>query len=308
MANILPDDIDLDEYRLLGRQESQWIRPASDFLEAIISRRDGTGNNAGLRAPWEKLNWLAFRPGEVTMWVGYNSHGKSLVAGQVCGWLMPECRQLIASFEMPAAATLHRMASQCAGRSDYSTEWLQEWSEFTDDRLWLYDVQERVRSDRVTGLVYYAAQELGCAQVWIDSLMQCGVPGDTRESYVRQADFIDALCRAAKVTETHVHLVHHFRKPDVGRINRPPTRYDARGASELVDRVDNCIIVYRNEGKQDAADDWDGEGDDPNNWPDGALIVDKQRHQANGTGKVPMWVHPSGQWMTRPSDRPMIWR
>ncbi len=308
MANILPDTIDLAEYQFLGRQESQWIRPASDFHDEIRKRRDGH-ESYGLRAPWDKLGWLSFRPGEVTLWAGYNHHGKSLVTGQVCAWLMPYCRQLIASFEMPAAATLNRMASQCCGRMDYSNDWLGDWMDYTDDRLWLYDVQERVQADRVTGLVYYAAGELNIAQVWIDSLMQCGVPGETRDAYAKQADFIDALCRAAKVTECHVHLVHHLRKPPDARAEeRPPNRYDARGPGELTDRVDNVVIVYRNVKKRRHLEDPEGD-EDAENWPDGALIVDKQRHSSgDGTGKQPFWIHPSGQWMTRPSVQPMIWR
>lgn len=299
MPNLIDPALDLTEYlHTVGMLEAQSIRPPSDFYQSVMDRRHGAGSAEGESLPWDSGYFFQFRPGEVTVWAGYNFHGKSRIAGQVCSWLMRTSRHCVASLEMPAQATLDRMVSQCSGSENYSDKYLAMWLDWADDRLWLYDVQERTEAERLLGLVYYCAKELQIQHVWIDSLMQTKLSGDQRNKYSEQADFVDDLCRAAKATGCHVHLVMHLRKPEgVGGEEKIPDRYSARGAAELVDRPDNVIVIHRNvrkfrlKEKDDCPDDIDS-------YRDGTFRIDKQRHHRGkgGTGDLKMYESPGGGW------------
>src|SRR5690554_6707963 len=105
--NVVTDDIDFLDF--LAKQESQFIRPASDWLEDTLARLRGEGGTAGDLLPWSKThNKIALRPGEVSIWGGYNGHGKSQMLGQVAAWGLHTKRWLIASMEMLPSATMKR--------------------------------------------------------------------------------------------------------------------------------------------------------------------------------------------------------
>lgn len=308
MANLIKG-VDLKEYAFIGMQESQYLLEAAEFEDQVMARADGTDEAKGDRLPWEHMSQISFRPGEVSLWAGYNHHGKSLVAGMVAGWWMPGVRQVIASFEMPAAATLDRMAAQCAGNLEYTRHWLRsEFMKASNEHLWLYDVQERTEAERVLGLLVYSAKELNVDHVWIDSLMQCGMPGDTREAYAKQALFIDDLCRISKYLGIHTHLIHHLRKPMNTKAEEQfPSRYEARGAGEISDRVDNVLLVHKNMRKLHKIESGNTD-DETEEMCDGWIIIDKQRHKRGpgGTGRGRFYFHESGQW-TRKQGHRMQW-
>jgi len=103
--------------------------------------------------PWygQKDNF-EFRKGEVTLWAGQNSSGKSLVTSQIALSLMGQDQKVaIASFEMKPVTTLQRMARMWIGMNPMSPEFQSEegyaqiddlfdqFSHWTDNKLWLYD-------------------------------------------------------------------------------------------------------------------------------------------------------------------------
>ena len=74
-------DIDLLKFEAL--QQSQSIRPASDFMEEAMERLERGVKIYGDPMPWQKTHDdFRFREGEVTIWAGVNGQGKSLVMGQ----------------------------------------------------------------------------------------------------------------------------------------------------------------------------------------------------------------------------------
>jgi energy-coupling factor transporter ATP-binding protein EcfA2 len=64
----------------------------------------------------QRFDWFEFRPGELTVWTGFNGHGKSLLLSQVQLGLMQQGeRFVIFSGEMTPEYLLKRMVKQATG-------------------------------------------------------------------------------------------------------------------------------------------------------------------------------------------------
>lgn len=284
MRLVREDAIDFEQY-MQGDSEAAYVLPAGNWLQEVLSRfRDGA-HVWGARLPWAVVrDYVRVRPREVSIWAGINGHGKSQLLGQVVLGLMAQGERVcIASLEMRPEATMYRMTRQALGRDAPTRERIEAFHTWADnDRLWLYDQQGTVKSDRIIALGRYVSQKLGCTQLVVDSLMKCGIGVD---DYNRQKAFIDELCALAKDTGLHVHLVAHSRKgrSEDDRIGK----FDIKGASEITDQADNVFTVWRNKPKERATAQGDHSmaGD-----PDCVLSCDKQRH-GEWEGLVKLWFH-----------------
>ena len=298
---IITDEIDYLKY--LQEAGDSPIRPASDWREGVKQRLNGEQEQIGDRMPWGKTHkFVLLRPGEVSVWAGINGHGKSQILGQVSSWCMKGSKWLIASMEMKPEASLARMARQVAGAAHPSGDWIDRMIDWTDSRLWIYDQIDTVASDRILGMVHYAAQELGINHIVIDSLMKCGIGPD---DYAKQKAFVDRLCWAAKAEDIHIHLVHHIRKGE--KEGKIPDKFDIKGAGEITDLVDNVFIVHRNKEKEKKARMIESGPEDQATkaakleelapQPDTQLICAKQRH-GEFEGAFSLWFHPASQQFT----------
>lgn len=286
---------DEDFLKFIGRQQSQFVAPASEYKSQVRSRLAGETRTSGDLLPWSKShNNVSLRPGEVSVWAGYNGHGKSQLLGQVCAWALRKSSWLIASMEMPIDATLTRMVRQISATNDPDPAYSDKFLDWTDGRLWLYDQTDTVEPKIILGLVHYAAS-IGVKHIIIDSLMKCGIRSDDLPG---QAAFVDRLCWAAKSTGIHVHLVHHMRKGE-SEFKRPD-KHDLRGAGEITDLVDNVFIVHRNKEKEEKLrKNPHGE----NSEPDATLGIVKQRH-GEWEGIIALWFNaPSMQFTPDASNR-----
>lgn len=236
---------DKDFLNFIGTQESQFILPASTFAQEVIDRFAGKQEYRGDELPWQKtVGKVALRMGEVSVWSGYNGHGKSQLLGMVAAWGLRK-KWLIASMEMKPPATMQRIIRQAAGTNLPSDHYVNFFSNWTDNRLWIYDQQDSVKYDRILGMINYAAQELKINHIVIDSLLKCGISSD---DYNSQKDFVDRLCWSAKRNDVHIHLVHHMRK---GKDEYSmPGKHDLKGTGDIADLVDNIFIVHRNKLKE----------------------------------------------------------
>ena len=241
-------DIDLDSYlAFIGKQESQEVKPAEAFGHALIERLANGNAKYGPALPWIKTHdTIRFQPGELSIWSGINGHGKSLLLGQVILWWLKSQTALIASLEMKPVETLYRMARQMNGGM-FDVDYLDTFMAGLNGKLWIYDQLDSVESDRILGLIHYAACELKVDHVVIDSLVKCGL---SRDDYAVQAKFVDKIQWAAKRHGIHVHLVCHMRKGNDE--NSRPGKFDIRGAAEISDLADNVLVVYRNKPKEEA--------------------------------------------------------
>jgi twinkle protein len=166
--------------------------------------------------------------------------------------------------------------------------------EFTNGRGWIYDQQGMVSKDSVFGAIKYSAEQLGVTHFFIDNLMKC-VKGE--DDYNGQKDFVDSVTVLARDLGIHIHIVHHLRKGESDE--KVPARADVKGASSIIDQVDNLLIVWRNKKKernQDTADD---------ETPDALLICDKQRN-GEWEGKAGFWYNIAAQSFCENKNRHII--
>lgn len=285
MAELIPDTLDFAQYARATDAQAK-VRKASAFTGDLLAEfvpPARTGRKPQMFST-KLRDRLIFRPGEVTVWAGYNGHRKSMFTGQVALDLcVSHERVLMASFEMSPARTLARMARQAFAQSAPKADLLEAFSRWTDGRLWLFDHIGRITPDQCLAVVRYFAEELQGTQVFIDSMMMVCA---SEESMDEQKQFATDIVRAAQEYGVHIHLIAHCRKPQTGE-EKPPTKYDLRGSAAVSDQCHNVCMVWANKAKKAKQEDgvYDLQmGDEP----DALLSVEKQR---NGPfeGKLKLW-------------------
>ncbi|PPC82636.1 MAG: hypothetical protein CTY38_06030 [Methylotenera sp.] len=299
MQSLIIQDGDFDNY-MQERDASEHpnVKPATEFVDQLINFFNTDNVYAGASLPWAKTHeQFRLRPGEVTLWPGFNGHGKSLVIGQIMLHLLREQRVCIASFEMKPITTLARMCRQALGASSPTDDYVRRFCERGGDRLWLYDQHGTVNSERVIAVIHFAAEKLGVQHFVIDSLMKCGINED---DYNGQKYFVDRLCAAAKDTGCHIHLVAHSRK---GQDEfSAPGKMDVKGSGSITDQVDNVMTVWRNKRKEQAVAA--GKADDKTlNEPDTLVICDKQRN-GEWEGKIGLWFDKASMRFAESNKQP----
>lgn len=287
--NIIIDD---DLLNFMGKQESQFLVTPSDLYTDVRERL--TSNSEVIRGhtlPWSKTHpYVRLREGEVSLWTGINGHGKSNLIGQVCAWGL-HTKWLIASMEMLPVITIERMVKQIAGIDKPTDEYLQRIIQWLDKNLWLYDQTDSVDSDRILALVRYAVT-MNIKHIVIDSLIKCGI---AKKDMEKQSQFVDHLCWIAKTKKIHIHLVHHIRKGESEY--KLPDKFDIRGASEIIDLVDNIFIIHRNKRKEEKNSDDETEADC-------FLKIAKQRH-FSWEGIFNLWFNKENGQYTGHANRTM---
>lgn len=288
-SRIKETPIDFEAYMRARDEDIGRIKDAKSFRDDLIDEYFGDPRQHGLPLPWRKTEELfLIRPGEVTVWTGFNGHMKSMVTGYAMLHLLCEEKQkvCIASFEMKPRKTLRRMSSQAIGTRTPTEKYIDRFLDQIEGNLFLYDQQGETTPERVLGVIYYCAEKLGVKQFVIDSLMKVV---SNEDDYNGQKRFIGQLCAAAKDLDIHIHLVHHSRKRDDEA--KRPGKQDAKGTGAIVDQCDNFISVYKFPRKE-------GDEDKPTH----ALYVDKQRH-GEWEGVVALWFDDQSlQFKEKPSD------
>jgi twinkle protein len=295
MAQLIPDTLDFAAYARATEAKAK-VRKASDFTDDMAERfvfRQEPKFSARMNST-KLRDKITFRPGEVTVWAGYNGHRKSMLTGQVALDLcdMQE-RVLLASFEMAPGDTMARMAKQCFAVARPARVSLEAFSRWTDGRLWIFDHVGRIKPNDCMAVVRYFAEELQGTQVFIDSMMMVCA---SEESLDEQKQFMTDVVRAAQEFSVHVHLVAHCRKPQDE--TKPPTKYDLRGSAALSDQAQNVITVWANKAKK-ARLEQNPNDLDALDEPDARVSVEKQRN-GDWEGAIKLWF--SGECL-RFSDR-----
>lgn len=250
------------------------LRKASDFADALKKARFLPPERPKTVMGWENmLGKFDLRESEMTVWAGPNGQGKSMATTQTSLSLCEQGLKVgIASMEMRPHKTLDRMACMAFGTQDLTPRMVDEFMEWTDDRLWMYDRMGSVDPKEMLGICRYAGAELELDHFVVDNLQKC-IEGE--DDYNGQKDFTSRLFDITKDTRMHIHLVHHTKK-----VEGIPRKSDVKGASSITDLVDNVILVYRNVHKEEVID---GKitvknYDDVMAQPDVFLDLVKQRH------------------------------
>lgn len=273
------------------------VQPASEFLADVRREFEPEEKRSGTRAPsmLAAARGLQFRPGEVTVWAGYNGHRKSMLTSQVALDLcVQRQRVMVASLEMSPARTMARMTRQATAVARPAEATIEAFHRWTDGRLWLFDHVGRIDPESCMALCRYFAAEKQGQHVFIDSMMMvCG----SEEHLDEQKAFVTGIVRCAVETGLHIHVVAHCRKPGNGDDSDPPTKYDVKGSGAITDQAPNVVMVWSDRAKAAAMNA--GNPVDQTK-PDALMTVEKQR---NGPweGRVRLWFH--GESLRFAADR-----
>ena len=291
------DEIDFARYLLPPEEKSRIVRPSS-MNEAINELSTGKAAFEGLRLPWAKTNHLVrFPPGKVSLWTGKSHHGKTQLLKQLMLYAV-KCDQkvAIASMEETPGEVLRDMCSMATLQERPNPEWVDVFTAWADEKIYIYDQQNLVHPDRILGVMNYCARELGVTQFVIDSWMRMDIDGDDFDWH-RQ--FINILQMHARNAAVHAHLVVHMTKGD-GK-EGPQSFETVRGSGDILNQVDKIFNVWRN--KKPRHQRTGGVG---GNEPDGLLIVEKQRGRPNWIGPISIWMdRSSGQFVAEREHMPM---
>jgi twinkle protein len=261
---------------------------------------------------------LEFRYGEVTVWAGYNFEGKSQMTKQVqLDAITQDERVLVLDLEQHPKITLGRMVRSITAQAFPAQAYIEKSLHWITDKIWLYDTSLNgvVTLDKLIELFTYAAKRFGITQFFLDSLMKLeDVPEDDINA---QKKAINVMCEFARVHDTHVHVVAHFKKPSGFNrsldIMNPPDRYEISGSGKFSDAAFNVILVHRNRFKEDVLS---GKREPPEGHtvdyyrdkPDAMMNVDKQKNGESWSGFVKLWWdQESQQVLIAYGDKPRVY-
>ncbi len=266
---------ELNDEILYGYREEgtdKQIRPATDFTVEVLDYFMHGESITGVETPFDFLkNKFRLRKGEVTLLGGINGSGKSLLAGQFILWAMNQGEKCLSvSLEMSPKAQLARMWRQASLTMTPTLDYGIGFSCWAGSKLWFYDQQGSVNIDTLVAVMRYSVENNKTKFIVIDSLMT--ISGIRHDDYSAQKETINELANAARDLECHVLLVVHARKGM--NIKDRIDKFSIRGASEIVDRADNLLLLHRMYEKMDLMES----GEDVSTMPDAILTVAKARH------------------------------
>lgn len=304
----LMDGMELQAYLDLAvTVDPKELRPASDFIQDVIREFYPVDELlTGMTLPWVKTHsHVRIRPGEVSIWVGINGHGKTLVLDHICvSSINTGEKWCIASMEMMPAKHLKRMYRQISGIEDPTHDIIYSVNDYLSGGLWLFDVRGTAKAQRILDVFAYARKRYGITQFIVDSLAKCGFAED---DYNRQKDFVDQLTDFAKEHTCHIHLVAHGRKGE--NEAQAPGKMDVKGTGALTDMVDNVFSVWRNKPKEAKAYKIECDGGnvpiDLSQKPDAVIDVHKQRN-GEWEKQIGLFFHKTSQRYLEDYGQPVV--
>ncbi len=271
----LQDGAKADQFREAARtaktQDPDELKSAADFMarvKAMFYPAHGGPTNPVLQLD-QRFDWFEFRPGELTVWTGFNGHGKSLLLSQVQLGLMEQGERFVVfSGEMTPEYLLKRTVKQATGIDRPTMAYIDAVGEWLRDRCFIFNQMGSATLKRLLEVFSYAQKRYGVTHVVIDSLMMTDVPEDGPGAMTAQKEAIRSLCDFAKRSGVHVHLVAHPRKGKDESAG--PGKMDVAGSGKITDGADNVFTVWR--AQKDEAEAYDEEK------PDAKLELKKQRN------------------------------
>ena len=252
---------------------------------------------------------ILFRPSGLSMWTGYNGHGKTLFLGQVMLNMIAQGGTVcIASMELYPEELMARTYIQATAQTEPSRGFINAINNALDGRLYIFNLVGTGKIKRLLEVFLYARRRYGVDVFIVDSLTTLNIAED---DYNGQKELTEMLRDFKLQHNCHIHLVAHPRKPRDER--EIPGKYDIRGGGAISDLADNCFAVWRNKEKEhldrryQRGDMMTPEELEKLQKPDAYLKCDKNRH---GRGKYKegifgFWFHePSFQYLEREGQRP----
>lgn len=226
-------------------QDPDELKQASDFrnkVKSLFYPAHSDDRDPVLRLD-KNLDWFEFRAGEVSVWTGYNGHGKSLMLSQVQLGLMAQGeRFMVFSGEMTPERQLKRTVKQAAGLDRPTMQYIDAICDWMTDKLWYFNVVGSAGLDRLLTVFLYASKRYAIRHFVIDSLMMTDIPEDGAGAMTAQKEAMRKMCDFARRNGCHLHLVAHPRKG--ADESKGPGKMDVAGSSKITDGADNVFTVW----------------------------------------------------------------
>lgn len=197
-----------------------------------------------------------FRMGEVSIWTGLNSSGKSTLLGQILLQSVETGFKVCAySGELPDRIFRYWIDLQAAGL-DYTVQtrrdgrtitmpgknyinYIRDWYR---GKFFLYDSHDAVSQEKILEVFQYSFQRYNCQVFMVDNLMSLALGTDEKNFYRKQADFVGFCKDFARDYNVHIHIVAHPRKPARGQ---DLNKMDVSGLADITNWADNVFEVKR---------------------------------------------------------------
>ncbi|WP_116364429.1 DnaB-like helicase C-terminal domain-containing protein [Parahaliea mediterranea] len=289
-------EIDFSNIRvaeILAEAEAQDIDWLPAHRDRILERAANPRAMTGFCLPWGKTHdKVRLRPGELSVWGGFNAHNKTTLVSQVALNIAQFAPVGIASLEMELEDTAVLLGSLAAGVSTPAQQWVNEFLTWSDNRISIYDRLDAVKPEIALACVYHMAANLGCKFIVLDSMMMCSVCDDSE----RERKFVSTLSGIAKMLKCHIALVHHMRKPPQKDESYIPNKFDFLGSSHITNLAMSVFICWHDKAKAEELEMAERTGDSVDDEkPDQLLVVAKQRH-GKFEGRINLWQHESRQF------------
>lgn len=205
---------------------------------------------------------LHYRMGEISVWTGINSSGKSTMLSQellssinqgfkVCAYSGELADRLFRYWvDRQAAGPEGIKEMHKDGRLIYrvKAEILDQIRGWYADKFYLYNSQEIVTQEKLFEVWEYARQRYGCTVFSVDNLMALGLgSGGERDFLRKQAEFVGLCKKFAAKWDVHIHIVAHPRKPSKGQ---DIDKMDVAGLAEITNWADNVYKAKRYNKKE----------------------------------------------------------
>jgi twinkle protein len=235
---------------------------ARQFLKAVADLPDWDPVNTGaVSSGLTELDQVlggGFRPGEVTIWSGINSAGKSTLLGQILLQAIDQDQGVCAySGELPDRVFRYWLELQAAGPVHLMAETnstgigtvyrprpeviptLRNWYR---DKLFLYDGQQMEAAEGLLQAFKLASQEYACRVFLLDNLTLTVSRLNVRDQYRAQRELILEMVAFARESAAHVHIVVHPRKtPGTTQLSKN----DIGGSGDITNLADNVLVLAR---------------------------------------------------------------
>jgi twinkle protein len=229
------------------------LRNAGDYVDAVIQRFHPLDKKAnGFYAPWASLmGRFHFEYGATTIVAGFSGHGKTELCGQIT---LDAARQgvkaCVASFEFMADKWLQRTVRQALRNADPPPSLIRHGMAWIGESMWIIDTRDNrgLNADKLISIWEYAYRRYGIKLFVMDNFQKLNIPDD---DLAEQKRVINLFTAFAVRTQSHVIVVHHFRKNSEDD-HQKGNKLHLKGASALGDMVDNIWIVMRNRRKEEA--------------------------------------------------------
>lgn len=214
-----------------------------------------------IRSGFEELDCIlagGFRPGELTIWSGMNSSGKSTLLGQVLLEAIDQGQAVCAySGELPDRIFRYWIELQAAGPQGLEAKndpmnigttyrpkqsLLKNIRDWYQDKLFLYQGGEMTKVGQLVEVFARAAKEYSCRVFLLDNLTMTVSRLQARDQYRAQRELILETVRFVRENAAHVHVVVHPRKTvSVSGL----TKNDIGGSGDITNLADNVLVLAR---------------------------------------------------------------